>query len=82
MRLGGWPIRPSLESDNGVSGNYGVLDHLAALEWVQDNIGNFGGDKNNVTIFGESAGGGSMYALLRRRDRRVVSQSNFPKHLD
>jgi len=48
----------------GVSGNYGILDHIAALEWVRDNIGGFGGDPDNVTIFGESAGGASIYALL------------------
>lgn len=66
MNAFGWMAHPALsrESENGVSGNYGVLDHLAALKWVQDNIEHFGGDKENVTIFGESAGGGSMYALL------------------
>ena len=66
MNAFGWMAHPALseESENGVSGNYGVLDHLAALQWVQDNIDQFGGDKDNVTIFGESAGGGSMYALL------------------
>ena len=66
MNAFGWMAHPALsrESENGVSGNYGVLDHLAALKWVQDNIEHFGGDKDNVTIFGESAGGGSMYALL------------------
>ena len=52
------------ESKEGVSGNYGVLDHIAALEWVQENVEIFGGNKDNVTIFGESAGGGSIYALL------------------
>ncbi|MEX0903144.1 MAG: carboxylesterase family protein [Pseudohongiellaceae bacterium] len=67
-RLGafGWMAHPELsaESGRGVSGNYGVLDHLLALQWVQDNIEQFGGDKDNVTIFGESAGGASIYALL------------------
>jgi len=72
----------SQESGNGVSGNYGVLDHLAALEWVQNNIENFGGDKNNVTIFGESAGGASMYALLATQRseglfHKVISQSTW-----
>ncbi len=46
------------------SGNAGSLDMIAALEWVRDNIGQFGGDPGNVTIFGESGGGGKVSALL------------------
>lgn len=45
-------------------GSYAYMDQIAALEWVQDHIGNFGGDPNNVTIFGESAGGVSVQSLL------------------
>lgn len=60
-RLGpmGYLAHPALsaEDENGVSGNYGTLDLRASLQWVQENIEAFGGDPDNVTIFGESGGG-------------------------
>ena len=51
-------------ADFDASGNLGTCDQIAALEWVRDCIANFGGDADDVTIFGESAGGGSVGTLL------------------
>jgi para-nitrobenzyl esterase len=61
------------------SGNEGMLDQVAALEWVRDNIAEFGGDPGNVTIFGESAGGMSVGTLLAMPSARGLFHKAIPQ---
>lgn len=83
-RLGrfGFFAHPALtaEDPEGLLGNYGIMDQIAALKWVQRNIDRFGGDRGNVTIFGESAGAGSVQILMgapaaRGLFHKAISQS-------
>jgi len=82
MGVFGFLALPGLTAESGrrASGNYGLLDQVAALEWVRRNIATFGGDPDNVTIFGESAGSESVSALMasplaRGLFRRAIGQS-------
>lgn len=65
-RLGpfGYLALPAIAGDDGHAGNWGLLDQIAALEWVQRNVERFGGDPERVLVFGESAGGVSTCALF------------------
>lgn len=84
-RLGALGFLPldHLDADYAGAGNNGIRDQICALEWVRDHIHHFGGDPGNVTVFGESAGGGSVFAVLASPSadglyRRAIVQSGAP----
>ena len=86
-RLGpfGWFTHPSIQNlQTGIdqSSNFGTLDIIAALKWIKNNISLFGGDPENVTVFGESAGGHNVFSLLVAKQakglfHKAISQSGY-----
>jgi para-nitrobenzyl esterase len=85
-RLGraGWFAHPAITAEGHLHSNYGQLDQIAALKWVKANIASFGGDPNNVTIFGESAGGMAVLALMGSPEakglfNKVIAESSFAR---
>ena len=91
-RLGpfGWFTHPAIQGlQTGIdkSSNFGTLDIIEALKWVQSNISLFGGDPDNVTIFGESAGGHNVLSLLASQQakglfHKAISQSGYTTSID
>ena len=90
-RLGalGWFTHPAIQDlQQGLdkTSNFGTLDIIESLKWVQKNIAQFGGDPNNVTIFGESAGGHNVLTLLASPQaeglfHRAISQSGYTQNV-
>lgn len=76
-RLGmlGYLSHPWLTEESGTSGNYGLMDQIAALKWVKRNIGAFGGDPDRIMIFGQSAGGGSIRCMCISPEARGLFSS-------
>jgi len=85
-RLGraGWFAHRAITKEGGLIANYGYMDQIAGLRWVKANIAAFGGDPNNVTVFGESAGAMSALNMMISPEakglfHRVVAQSGFAR---
>ena len=89
-RMGAWGFLDVSDmggQDFAQSANVGLLDQIAALKWVKENIAAFGGDPNNVTLFGQSAGAGSVGMMMvmpsaRGLFHKAIMESGTPKELN
>jgi len=86
-RLGpfGWFTHPAIQSQqqgDDRSSNFGTLDLIMALKWIKKNISNFGGDSDNVTIFGESAGGHNVFSLLASKKASGLFNKAISKNIN
>ena len=85
----GWFTHPAVQSlQDGLdrTSNFGTLDIISALEWVNENINSFGGNPNNITIFGESAGGHNVLSLLVSKKakglfHKAISMSGYTESI-
>ncbi len=83
LNVFGYLCLPQLSAEQGgISGNYGLMDEIKALDWVRENIANFGGDPDNITVGGQSGGTAKSGALAtspkgKGKIRRCINQSNL-----
>lgn len=75
LNIFGQPNAPQLSVKDNV--NFGLLDVEAAIQWVHDNIANFGGDPGRITIFGQSAGGAAVDAYTFAHPHDTIVKGNF-----